>query len=163
MNITLYKALELARLESHIDEETGEIDIAGFENSQIALADKQRAYVAVIKNRTIGLKMLDDAIADLMAKKKAAITQQAYLKDALMQSMVISNITKIEAIDGTFSASIGKGRESVLIEDGAIFDDSLCLPAKAREPSKELIKAAIEAGQPVAGARIITKQSLKIK
>jgi len=163
MNITLYKAQELARLESHVNED-GEIDIEAFESSQIVLADKQRAYVAYIKNRDAGLKMLDEAIHELRTKKETLIAQQNRLKDALLESMKLSSITEIQAIDGTFKAKLYIDRDkSVLIEDGAVFPPELMNEPKPPEPSKTKIKAAIESGQPIAGARIVTKDRLEIK
>jgi hypothetical protein len=163
MNITLYKAQEASRLESHVNED-GEIDIEAFESSQIVLADKQRAYVAVIKNRAAGLGMLDAAIKDLQAQKERLETQQARLKDALQTSMALSGITEILAIDGTFKAKLFIGRDtSVELDADAVFPSSLCNEPKPPSPSKTKIKAAIESGEAIAGARIVTKDRLEIK
>lgn len=164
MNITLYKAQELARLESHIDEETGEIDIAAFESSQVVLADKQRAYVAFIKNRAASLAMLDNAIKDLQDKAASIASQQSRLKQALQDSMGQSGITEIAALDGTFKAKLYIGRDkSIELDEGVTFPLELCNDPKPPAPSKTKIKAAIEAGQPIAGARIVTKDRLEIK
>jgi hypothetical protein len=163
MNITLYKAQEAARLESHVNDD-GEIDIEAFESSQIVLADKQRAYVAVIKNRAAGLGMLDAAIKDLQAQKERLETQQERLKDALKTSMTLSGITEISAIDGTFKAKLLIGRDtSVELDADAVFPPSLCNEPKPPSPSKTKIKAAIESGEAILGARIVTKDRLEIK
>jgi hypothetical protein len=53
--------------------------------------------------------------------------------------------------------------ESVEIDDGALFDASLCVDPKPPLPSKTKIRAAILSGQPVAGARIVRKDRLTIK
>ena len=163
MNITLYQATHLANLESHIDEETGEIDIAAFEAAQITIAEKQRAYVAVIKNRIASLSMIDGAIKELQTKKKALESQQDRLKDALKASMKAINVTEIKALDCTFSAKLKLNfDESIHIEDGAIFPPELCLDPKPPEPSKSKIKSAILAGQPISGASIVRKDRLTI-
>jgi hypothetical protein len=161
---TLYKANELARLEAHIDHETGEIDIASYDRAQMALADKQCAVVAYIKNGEATEGMIDAAIKDLTAKKKAIAARNASLKVYLSANMKEHGITSIKANDGTFEAKLYIDRdESVVIQDGATFPPELCNAPKPPEPSKSLIKAAINAGQPVAGAFIARNDRLTIK
>ena len=162
--ITLYKAQELATLENYIDEETGEIDIAGLESAQVALAEKRRAVVAYIKNQEAALGMVDTAIADLQGKRKSIAGRAESLKRYLLEHMKSAGVTEIAANDGTFSAKLYEGRdESVQIDDGAVFPPELCNTPKPPEPSKTKIKAAILAGQPIAGARIVKRDRLTIK
>jgi hypothetical protein len=162
--LNLYKATELSRLQSHIDDETGEIDIAAFDAAQIALADKQRAVTAYVRNVDANEAMLADAIKQLQVKLKAMKGKRERLTEYLMENMKSTGITKIEAVDGTFSATLYLDRDaSVVIEDGAKFPLELCNDPKPPEPSKTKIKAAIEAGQAVAGACIIKSDRLTIK
>lgn len=164
MNITLYKANELARLESHIDPDTGEIDVAAYDSAQITLAEKQMAVVAYIKNSELTEGMLDTAIKELTSKKKAITGRNASLKAYLSANMKEHSITSIKANDGTFEAKLYVDRdESVVILDGATFPFELCNAPKPPEPSKTLIKAAIKAGQAVAGAVIVRNDRLTIK
>jgi predicted nucleic acid-binding protein len=163
MNITLYQANELARLESHIDED-GVIDMLAYDAAQITLADKQFAVVAYIKNSELTEGMLDVAIKELTAKKKAIAARNASLKAYLAANMKEHGITSIKANDGTFQATLYTDRdESVVILDGATFPPELCNAPKPPEPSKTLIKAAINAGQAVAGAVIVRNDRLTIK
>jgi hypothetical protein len=162
--MNLYQATELARLESHIDDETGEIDIAAFDAAKITLADKQRAVVAYVRNIDSNEAMLADAIKQLQAKQKAMEAKRERLSDYLMENMKATGVSKIEAIDGTFSATLYPGRDvSVAIEDGAAFPLELCNTPKPPEPSKTKIKSAIEAGQAIAGACIVKNDRLTIK
>jgi Siphovirus Gp157 len=162
--MNLYQHNQLARLESHIDPDTGEIDIASYDMAQIALADKQCAVVAYIKNSEATEGMIDAAIKDLTAKKKAIAARNASLKVYLSANMKEHGITSIKANDGTFEAKLYIDRdESVVIQDGATFPPELCNTPKPPEPSKSLIKAAINAGQPVAGAFIVRNDRLSIK
>lgn len=164
MNITLYKANELARLESHIDPDTGEIDMIAYDAAQITLADKQMAIVAYIKNSELTEGMLDTAIKEFSAKKKAITARNASLKAYLSANMKEHGITSIKANDGTFEAKLYLDRdESVVILDGSTFPLELCNTPKPPEPSKTLIKAAINAGQAVAGAMIVRNDRLTIK
>jgi hypothetical protein len=164
MSISLYKANELARLESYIDQDTGEIDVNSYDMAQIALADKQLAVVAYIKNSEATEGMLDAAIKDLTAKKKAIAARNASLKAYLAANMKEHGITSIKANDGTFEAKLYLDRdESVVLLDGATFPPELCNAPKPPEPSKTLIKAAINAGQAIAGAVIVRNDRLTIK
>lgn len=164
MNITLYQANELARLESHIDPDTGEIDMLAYDAAQITLADKQMAVVAYIKNSELTEGMLDTAIKELMAKKKAFTARNASLKAYLSANMKEHGISFIKANDATFQATLYTDRdESVVLLDGATFPPELCNAPKPPEPSKTLIKAAINAGQAVAGAMIVRNDRLTIK
>jgi Siphovirus Gp157 len=162
--MNLYQATELARLQSHIDEDTGEIDLASFDAAQIALADKQRAVVAYVRNTDATEAMLSDAIKQLQAKQKAMKAKRERLSAYLMENMKATGVSKIDATDGTFSATLYLDRDtSVFIEDGATFPAELCNDPKPPEPSKTKIKAAIEAGQAIAGACIVKSDRLTIK
>lgn len=164
MTITLYKANELARLEHYIDQDTGEIDVLGYDQAQITLADKQQAVVAFIKNSELTEGMLDTAIKELTGKKKAIAARNAGLKAYLSANMKEHGITSIKANDGTFEAKLYIDRdESVVIQEGATFPPELCNAPKPPEPSKTLIKAAINAGQAIAGAVIVRNDRLTIK
>lgn len=162
--MNLYKATELARLESHIDDETGEINIEAFDAAQITLADKQRAVVAYVRNLDSNEAMLADAIKQLQAKQKAMKAKRERLSDYLLENMKAANVTKIEAVDGTFSATLYPERDvSVVIEEGATFPPELCNAPKPPEPSKTKMQAAIEAGQAIASAFIVKNDRLTIK
>lgn len=162
--MNLYKATELARLESHIDADTGEIDIAAFDNAQIALVAKQQAVVAFVRNLDAKHAMVKAAAKDMADKAKALQAQRDRLSEYLMANMKQTNVSKIEAIDGTFTATLYPERdESIMLEDGAIFPPELCNDPKPPEPSKTKIRAAILAGMPVFGALIVRKDRLSIK
>lgn len=162
--MNLYKATELARLESHIDADTGEIDIAAFDAAQITLTEKQRAVCAYIKNIAAKADMVKAAAKELAEKAKRLESKEKALKEYLAANMREAGISEIEAIDGTFSAKLYIDRdESVSIADGAQFPPELCNEPKPPEPSKTKIKAAILAGQAIEGAVIVRNDRLVIK
>ena len=162
--MNLYKATELARLESHIDSDTGEIDIAAFDNAQIALADKQRAVVAFIKNRAAMVSMVKAAAKELADKAKAMEAQNDGLRDYLLANMKTAGITEISAVDGTFKAKLYIDRDtSVKLVEGIVWPEKLCNDPAPPTPSKTKIKAAIEAGEAINGAYIIKSDRLEIK
>lgn len=162
--MNLYKATELARLQSHVDEDTGEINIEAFDAAQITLAEKQRSVVAFMRNLDAKAAMVKAAAKDLADKAKAMQAQRERLNGYLMANMKQAGIANIEAVDGTFSATLYPERdESIVIEEGAVFPPELCNDPKPPEPSKSKIKAAILAGQAVAGAMITRNDRLTIK
>lgn len=162
--MNLYKATELARLESHIDADTGEIDIAAFDSAQVALVAKQQAVVAYVRNLDAKAAMVKAAAKDMADKAKALQAQRDRLADYLVANMKQANVSKIEAVDGTFTATLYPERdEEVVLTDGAVFPLELCNDPKPPEPSKSKIKAAILAGQAIAGAAIVRNDRLTIK
>jgi hypothetical protein len=164
MNITLYKAHELARIENFVDQETGEIDVDALHAAEMVVADKQRAVTAFIKNESAALSLYDNAIAELTGKKQAHENRVTRLKAYLLDSMKASGISEISATDKTFSAKLYLDRDkSVEIDDGAVFPPEFMNAPKPPEPSKTKLKAAIEAGKVVSGARIVKRDRLEIK
>jgi hypothetical protein len=78
--------------------------------------------------------------------------------------MIVAGVDKIKSDDGLLNATLYKDRdESVELDEGIVFHESLCNAPKPPEPSKSKIKAAILAGDPIIGARIIYKDRLTIK
>jgi hypothetical protein len=163
--MNLYQTNELARLESHIDHETGEIDIDSFNRSQIALQDKQLAVVAYLKNEDANIKLLDGAITELTARKKAMQNRHDSLKDYLLVNMQANGITEISAPNFTFTAKLQNNPVSVVIDDESLISDSYKImpPPPSLQISKTLIKEAIQAGEVVPGAHIESKQRVVIK
>jgi len=164
MNMTLYKATELAKLENFVDPETGEMDIAAFDAANIMLAEKQRAVVAYIKNQLAVTGMLKNAENDLKAKRQSLERRVESLHRYLMDNMKMSGTTEIKAVDGSFTAKLYLERdESVVLDEGVVFPPELCDLPKPPEPSKTKIKEAILRGEPVQGATIVRKDRLTIK
>jgi GTPase Era involved in 16S rRNA processing len=162
--MNLYQTNELAKLEVHVDKETGEIDLIAFEASQIALIEKQRAVVAWLKNNDASIAMLDNAIKQLQERKKAIQTRYDGLKSYLHSNMKANDITEINAADLTFSAKIKANPPSVLIEDEALIPKEFMTQPVAPPPApdKNLIKAAIKSGQAVPGCKVVQGERLDI-
>jgi len=149
MNMTLYKATELAKLENFVDPETGEMDIAAFDAANIMLA-----VTGMLKN----------AENDLKAKRQSLERRVESLHRYLMDNMKMSGTTEIKAVDGSFTAKLYLERdESVVLDEGVVFPPELCDLPKPPEPSKTKIKEAILRGEPVQGATIVRKDRLTIK
>lgn len=161
--ITLFDAAQAVREAlATVDPETGEYTDA-YTASRELFEGKGGACVAyaVEQSHTIkARKAMVKAMADVVARDEARLERfEAYLADC----MKATGISKVSA-DGLATATLYIGRdESVEIEDGAEFPLDLCSAPKPPAPSKTLIKAAILAGQPVAGARIVRRDRLTIR
>lgn len=164
-NFSLYQANALALLERHIDFETGQVDIEAFNQAQIALHDKQLAVVAYLKNEDGRIALLNNAIKELQAREKAMQSRHEALKKYLLDNMQQNNITRLEALDLSFVASVQNNPPSVVIDDeSAIPADYWRIPPMpAPVVDKTLIKSAIKDGFEVAGAHLTTTQRLVIK
>jgi hypothetical protein len=163
MKISLYQANELASLELFVDDD-GVVDMEGWENAKMVVADKQRAVCAHIKNQSAGVSMLETAIASLLEKKRVIEAQQERLKAYLLENMKEHGVKEIKALDGTFSATISYLRDESLqwIEGVDIPMDFKTIKTTAT-PSKTLAKEAILRGEPVSCAVLTHKDRLTIK
>ena len=162
--MNLYTANELARLEQHVDED-GVINIEAFNQSQVALRDKQLAVVAYLKNEVVKIDMLDNAIKELQARKKHMQTRHDWLKQYLLVNMQENGISEISALDSTFSAKIKTNPPKLIIDDaGKIPADLYVYPdAPPPHPNNELIKEKLKAGEVIEGARLEQGKRVDIK
>lgn len=173
MKITLYQAAieEQNKINLCVDEETGELDIEKLHQIEGTFINKCVAVTAVIKQcqvNALGLSMQRQAVMvqfDNAIETQGAVEKK--LHNYLLAAMKATNTLSIKSDDGLLQATLAIDRdESVELDADVVFADSLLNPQKpapARTPSKDLIKKAILAGEPVAGARIVRKDRLTIK
>lgn len=165
MNISLYQLTEdvAAEIESAFDPETGEA-LPIFEEKRALWSNKSQHVAAYMLNLEAGAKALADMESKIAIRRKQAETRAAWLRKYLGENMARLGITKIEAADLSFQVIRYPERdESVELDDDAIFPPELCNDPKPPAPSKSKIKAAIIAGHPVSGARIVKRDRLAIK
>ena len=162
-NVTLFDAAQAVRESiNQIDPETGEI-IETYTESRELFQTKAIACVAYAKEEAATLAsakaMIKDMLAKVEAREKRLERFEAYLADC----MKATGITEVKHELGLFGAKLYEGRdESVELDEGAAFPPELCNDPKPPAPSKTKIKAAIKAGEAVAGARIVRKDRLTI-
>jgi len=162
-NITLFDAAQAVREAiNQIDPDSGEI-IETYAESRELFQNKAIACVAYAKEEAATLAsakaMLKDMAAKVEAREKRLERFEAYLADC----MKATGITEVKHELGLFAAKLYPERdESVELDPDAEFPASLCNDPKPPTPSKTKIKAAIKAGEAVAGARIVRKDRLTI-
>ena len=163
MTITLFDAAQAVRMElAAVDTDTGELS-EGYAASRELFERKGAACVAYAIDEAAHIEaaegMLKAMAATVVARKARLDKFRCYVAEC----MKATGISKLSA-DGLVTATFYPERdESVELDDGAVFDAALCMDPKPPAPSKAKIKAAILAGQPIAGARIVRKDRLTIK
>ncbi len=166
MTISLYHAAQdvQRQITLCVDPETGEIDTDKLDAIACTFKDRAVAVVAVFKGKghTVDtLKSYQQEIAERIAREEK---DRERLKDYLQAAMLMTGVDKITSDDGLLTATLYQGRdESVEIDEGVTFPPALCNDPKPPGPSKSKIEAAILAGEPVAGARIVRKDRITIK
>jgi len=162
--MNLYQTTALAQLQNYVDDD-GVIDIDSFNRSQVALKDKQQAVVAYLKNETVNIDMLELAIKELTARKKAMQSRHDSLKDYLLVNMKANDITEITADNFTFSAKIKKNPPKLIIDDAGKIPSELYIYPVAPEPYPDnaAIKEKLKLGEVIEGAHLQQDDRLEIK
>ena len=163
MHITLFDAAQQVRDSlGKIDPETGEL-IETYAESRALFEEKAVACVAYVKDEDAGIEAAKAMIKAMQDKIKAREVRLDRFKVYMAECMRATGITEVKHETGLFSAKLHLDRdESVELDDGADFPPELCNDPKPPAPSKSKIKAAIKAGEPVAGARLVRKDRLTI-
>jgi hypothetical protein len=148
-------------LDQLFDPETGEA-LPAFEELRGQLATKGASVAAYLLDVEADASKAQAAINRIKELQAAYERKAQRLREYLADSMKTAGISEIKG--DAFVVKLYPGRdESVEIDADAVFDASLCADPKPPAPSKAKIKAAILAGQPIAGARIVRKDRLTIK
>jgi len=166
MNITLYKASQDVqnKIALCVDPETGELNTDLLDDIEATFQDRAVAVVAVYKGKGHTVDMLKSYLVEIQDRIAREEKNRERLKDYLQGAMTVTGVHSIKSDDELLQATLSPGRdESVEIDEGATFPYALCNDPKPPAPSKMLIKAAILAGEAVAGARIVRKDRLSIK
>lgn len=163
MHITLFDAAQQVRDSlGKIDPDTGELLDFGtqsralFEQKAIGCVAYAKEEAATIASAKAMLKEMADKIA---SREKRLERFEAYMADC----MRATGITEVKHETGLWGAKLYLDRdESVELDDDADFPPELCNDPTPPAPSKSKIKAALKAGEPVAGARLVRKDRLTI-
>jgi len=124
------------------------------------LETKATNYAYVILQAQMDSEIIDKEIERLMSAKARRTNMIARLKERVKNAMQIYGIDKVES--PTLKLSLRKS-EAVEVEDVEELDQNFVTVKVTKQPDKKAIKRAIEDGQEVKGAVIITNQNLQIK
>lgn len=129
---------------------------------QGGLVQKGQAVAAYALNLSAEIEALKAHEKRVAAKRKTLEAREAWFREYLKTNMERCGISEIKAIDGTFTAKLGKGRPSVVIDDEKLIPDDSEFVRWTRSVDKTAIAAAIKNGQEVPGAHVETRPSLRI-
>lgn len=132
------------------------------EGLQFPVVDKARNVGAFILNMDVQLeamKMVEKRISDRRKALERKITQ---MREYLRSNMERCGIKKIEALDGTFSATLIAPSARVVIENEAQLPPDYFREKIIQEPDKELIARALKDDALVPGARLEYKPGLRL-
>jgi hypothetical protein len=129
---------------------------------QGGLVQKGQAVAAYALNLSAEIEALKAHEKRVAAKRKTLEAREAWFREYLKTNMERCGINEIKAIDGTFTAKLGKGRPSVVIDDEKLIPDDSEFVRWTRSVDKTAIAAAIKNGQEVPGAHVETRPSLRI-
>lgn len=161
--VTLFDLAQQVRESvSQTDPETGEIT-ESYAGNRTLFEQKAVACAAYAKEESVNLEsakaMLKEMAARLEAREKRLERFKGYVADC----MKATGILEIKHELGLFGAKLYLNRdESVELAAGAEFPPALCNDPKPPTPSRSKIKAAIKAGEPVAGAQIVLRDRLQL-
>jgi hypothetical protein len=164
MNVTLFDAAQSVRESlSQVDPETGEI-IESYAASRELFNTKAIGCVAYAKEEGAALEAAQTMLKAMQGRIEARGARLERFKAYMADCMKASGVLEVKHELGLFEAKLYLDRdESVELDDGVTFPAALCNDPKPPTPSKTKIKAAIKAGEPVAGARIVRRDRLALK
>lgn len=123
--------------------------------------DVKRENIALyIKQLEADAKAIKAEESNLTARRKAKENKAEWLKKYLTDSMSASGETSFETARCKLSF---RKSEQVEILDEDLIPDSFVTIVTDRKPNKAEIKKAINAGEDVAGAFLVTKNNIQIK
>lgn len=123
---------------------------------------KARAIVTVAQNMDDDVRILDDEIKRLQARKKSISNRQAQLKDWLRQNMEVTGITRIAC--PLFTINCVQGREVAVVENADALPDEYVSIKTTVSPDLNGIAKALKDGADIPGARLErAKSSIRIK
>ncbi|ULJ60818.1 siphovirus Gp157 family protein [Wielerella bovis] len=163
-NIKLYQCTAdiQAVLNHHFDSETEAADTLEAVIGQFEV--KAQSVIAYHMNQLAELEMLKAHNKAMKEREKTLQAQADKLKDYLHRNMLAAGIKEIKADDGTFTAKIAKNPVSVDVYDMTLLDPRFVRKKITYEPDKNALKEALENGEDVQGAKLVTdKTSLRIK
>lgn len=150
-------------LDSYFDPETGEA-LPAFLEQRALIGNKINQVAAYILNTELDAEAAGVALKRIKSLQDAQTRKAAHLRAYLAENMRTAGISEIKPDDRSFVVRLYPDRdESVELDDGIDWPAALCNDPKPPTPSKTKIRAAILAGEAVAGARIVRKDRLSLK
>jgi polyhydroxyalkanoate synthesis regulator phasin len=165
MTITLYKAAkDVQDLLDQINPETGELPDEYGSALQIA-KDRAGAVAAAIVSARVHREAIKSHVAEITAQIRAEEAREQRWVGYLQQAMASTGILRILDDSGVTLVQRWPERdESIEVFEPLLIQEKYLRikPAPPPEPDKTAIKAAIKSGLEVPGARLVSKDRIKV-
>jgi len=127
------------------------------------VSEKATNVAQVIRNIESLAENIRDAEQKMAARRKALEARADWLRGYLLDNMVAAGISKVES--PWFSLTVRQNPPSVALDDVSLIPTDYWRAVLPPPPAidRVAIRAAIEAGQDVPGARVVRGQRLEIK
>lgn len=152
-----YESAFLTMIDTDIPEEAINDTLEGLEGELTIKAANVAAFALNLEAEAEKIKQVEQRIA---ARRKAYENKAARIRSYLKESMERAGIKKIEALDGSFCATLTAPRASVVVEDESAVPEEYFRTVKSAD--KTAIGAALKEGFAVPGAHLEYNAGLRI-
>lgn len=124
------------------------------EGLQGEVQEKGKNVAAYFQNLEADVEAMKSAEQRIAQRRKAIENRVRQMKDYLQRNMEESGITEISCPE--FTVKLGKNPASVEVYEESSLPEKYVVTKTTTQPDKKALKEAIQAGEDVPGARLIT-------
>tara|TARA_R100000808_G_scaffold164_1_gene1149 strand:+ start:706 stop:1203 length:498 start_codon:yes stop_codon:yes gene_type:complete len=145
--------------------ESGEIpeDAIGdtLDAMELTIKDKSNNVSAFILNQKSKVKEIKEAMQAMQKRMKSEQKKIEWLEKYLLDNMIKSGIQELECPQ--WKVKVGKNPPSVELHEEAVelLDEKYITQKVTRTPNKKEIKKAIQQGEKISGAALVSKPNLR--
>ena len=145
--------------------ESGEIpeDAIGdtLDAMELTIKDKSNNVSAFILNQKSKVKEIKEAMQAMQKRMKSEQKKIEWLEKYLLDNMIKSGIQELECPQ--WKVKVGKNPPSVELHEEAVelLDEKYITEKTTRTPNKKEIKKAIQQGEKISGAALVSKPNLR--
>ena len=145
--------------------ESGEIpeDAIGdtLDAMELTIKDKSNNVSAFILNQKSKVKEIKEAMQAMQKRMKSEQKKIEWLEKYLLDNMIKSGIQELECPQ--WKVKVGKNPPSVELHEDAVelLDEKYITEKTTRTPNKKEIKKAIQQGEKISGAALVSKPNLR--
>ena len=151
----------IAAQEAAVDQETGEVDMAKWEQAEAPVAEKQRSSILWLKALASDKETIEGErrrLAQLLKAKNNTINK---VKSWLIESMQARQLGKLDFDGGIHRCWLSR-RQSVEVADEDKLPSHFLEIIHTRKVRSHALKVALEAGQQGDGASLVQTNSINV-
>ena len=128
---------------------------------ELTIKDKSNNVSAFILNQKSKVKEIKEAMQAMQKRMKSEQKKIEWLEKYLLDNMIKSGIQELECPQ--WKVKVGKNPPSVELHEEAVelLDEKYITEKTTRTPNKKEIKKAIQQGEKISGAALVSKPNLR--